>query len=567
MLPNRARSASVLRSNTAMSYRLCCGALNHSDLSLSKGEPSRPLAQLPAAENQPAPLDGQPLPPVENIAEICQHPNEHVDETANDGAYKFDFKTEDFSVRAKSKTLPAARRKGGKHRDGKKSGKFWTKFRKLSSKSSTENPKETGIDSGHCVCTGYRKTEDHVLGPGVIFSAKSFMSARRSAANASPLPSSASRLRLSMGAGPGPSALAAQAGDLLQMVPAPPPHRQGASVLDLSRFNPDDFPTEDVDEIRIAQRARDIEMGVEISPRHIVYPHLLYGGGSPPSNSSTSPTSSCHSSLSDPLWNLAPTFQAQCMVTTVTYSHVEPAAVIQSSNMMMPGASGISTPSIAGPTASTSTPAAEIYGEYGAPAPPLLPAANLPPPPPVCVAQPYIPQTVHTQIDYIHCLVPDLNKIASCGFYWGVMDRYEAERLLENRPEGTFLLRDSAQEEFLFSVSFRRYDRSLHARIEQWNHKFSFDSHDPGVYAAESVTSLIEHYKDPSCCMFFEPLLTIPLNRTFPFSLQHLCRSVICAHSTYDGLNFLPLPKAVRDYLKYYHYKQKVRVRRFEISH
>jgi hypothetical protein len=57
----------------------------------------------------------------------------------------------------------------------------------------------------------------------------------------------------------------------------------------------------------------------------------------------------------------------------------------------------------------------------------------------------------------------------------------QAEQLLDNKPEGTFLLRDSAQEDYLFSVSFRRYSRSLHARIEQWNHKFSFDSHDPGA--------------------------------------------------------------------------------------
>jgi len=91
------------------------------------------------------------------------------------------------------------------------------------------------------------------------------------------------------------------------------------------------------------------------------------------------------------------------------------------------------------------------------------------------------------QIDYVHCLVPDLRSITACSFYWGKMDRYEAERLLEGKQEGTFLLRDSAQEEFLFSVSFRKYGRSLHARIEQWNHKFSFDSHDPGVYASETV--------------------------------------------------------------------------------
>ena len=34
------------------------------------------------------------------------------------------------------------------------------------------------------------------------------------------------------------------------------------------------------------------------------------------------------------------------------------------------------------------------------------------------------------------------------------MDRYEAEALLDAKPEGSFLLRDSAQDEYLF-----RYDR------------------------------------------------------------------------------------------------------------
>ena len=172
--------------------------------------------------------------------------------------------------------------------------------------------------------------------------------------------------------------------------------------------------------------------------------------------------------------------------------------------------------------------------------------------------------TIHTQVDYIHCLVPDLLAVTNCSFYWGKMDRYEAETLLENRPEGTFLLRDSAQEEYLFSVSFRRYGKSLHARIEQGNHKFSFDSHDPSVFASDTVCGLIEHYKDPSSCMFFEPMLTNPLPRTFPFPLQHLCRATICSKATYDGLNKLAWPKVLRDYLKEYHYKQLVRVRRLD---
>ena len=174
---------------------------------------------------------------------------------------------------------------------------------------------------------------------------------------------------------------------------------------------------------------------------------------------------------------------------------------------------------------------------------------------------------VHTQIDYIHCLVPDLLNITNCSFYWGKMDRYEAEKLLENKPEGTFLLRDSAQEEHLFSVSFRRFDRSLHARIEQWNHKFSFDSHDPGVFSSSTVCGLIEHYKDPSHCMFFEPMLTIPLHRNNPFSLQHLCRATICSKISYDRIQQLELPKRLKNYLKEYHYKQQVRVRRLDVDH
>lgn len=171
---------------------------------------------------------------------------------------------------------------------------------------------------------------------------------------------------------------------------------------------------------------------------------------------------------------------------------------------------------------------------------------------------------VHTSVDYIHCLVPDLKDITSCSFYWGKMDRYEAEKLLESWPEGTFLLRDSAQEEYLFSVSFRKFGRSLHARIEQWNHKFSFDSHDPNVYASPTVCGLIEHYKDPTLVMFFEPMLTIPLHRNFTFPLQHICRSVICSNISYDGISQLQLPKTLKSYLKEYHYKQRVRVRGFD---
>lgn len=107
-------------------------------------------------------------------------------------------------------------------------------------------------------------------------------------------------------------------------------------------------------------------------------------------------------------------------------------------------------------------------------------------------------RAVHTTVEYTNVLVPDMVGILSASYYWGTMDRYEAERLLDGKPEGTFLLRDSAQINYLFSVSFRRYDRTLHARIEHLDGKFSFDIHDSSVFTANKITDLIENYKDPS---------------------------------------------------------------------
>ena len=100
------------------------------------------------------------------------------------------------------------------------------------------------------------------------------------------------------------------------------------------------------------------------------------------------------------------------------------------------------------------------------------------------------------------------------------MDRHEAEILLNGKAEGAFLLRDSVQDDFTFSISFRRYSRTLHARIEQHKHYFSLDSHDPNVYQSRTINGLLEHYKVPESSLFFEPLLTLPQKRKQPFSLK-----------------------------------------------
>jgi len=326
---------------------------------------------------------------------------------------------------------------------------------------------ETNVGCESCMCTSYRRTEEHHLGAGVVFEA-------------------APRQQESC---PGSESSSSSSEDNVTVVSPSPADR----LIDMSKFNPEDYPIEDCDERARQERAREIAEGVEPPPGFCPGQHIQL---------------LCPPELT--IDNLTVLFQ--------THLSIHSAALTALSQL----------------------------------------DASL---------SPSIQRVVHTQVDYIHCLVPDLLQITSCSFYWGKMDRYEAEKLLEGRPEGTFLLRDSAQEEYLFSVSFRKYGRSLHARIEQWNHHFSFDSHDPGVFASPTVCGLIEHYKDPSCCMFFEPMLTIPLHRNFPFPLQHLCRAVVCSKATYDGINRLHLPKALKGYLKEYHYKQRVRVRRFDLEH
>jgi suppressor of cytokine signaling 5 len=49
------------------------------------------------------------------------------------------------------------------------------------------------------------------------------------------------------------------------------------------------------------------------------------------------------------------------------------------------------------------------------------------------------------QVDYTNFLIPCQSEIFHCPFYWGKIDRYEAEAMLANKPEGSFLFRDSAQ--------------------------------------------------------------------------------------------------------------------------
>lgn len=172
-----------------------------------------------------------------------------------------------------------------------------------------------------CVCTGYRRTEEHHLGAGVIFEANN---------SCEELPNGALRRK----------SCPAITGTKAEEPPRSNP------IIDLSKFNPEDFPIEDCDERARLERAREIAEGVEPPPGFQPGQHIQL---------------LCPPDFT--LDNLTMLFQ--------THLGLHTAAALSALSQI---------------------------------------DVNLPP---------AVQRIVHTQVDYIHCLVPDLLQITLSSFYWG----------------------------------------------------------------------------------------------------------------------------------------------------
>ncbi|XP_072286927.1 suppressor of cytokine signaling 4-like [Pyxicephalus adspersus] len=150
-------------------------------------------------------------------------------------------------------------------------------------------------------------------------------------------------------------------------------------------------------------------------------------------------------------------------------------------------------------------------------------------------------------------LIADLWEVTRLPCYWGGINKYQADILLLGHSDGTFLLRNSSQEGCAFAVTFRRRGRTRHARVQYREKYFSFPW---GSFHSPTIANLLKQYNDPKTCTFFEPLLAKPLKRTSALSLQELCRATINAAIPYNTISQLPLPKAMKEYLLDYHYKE-----------
>lgn len=175
-----------------------------------------------------------------------------------------------------------------------------------------------------------------------------------------------------------------------------------------------------------------------------------------------------------------------------------------------------------------------------------------------------------------------MRDLKNTGWYWGRLTASEAKDILQDSPEGTFLLRDSTQRDYLFTISAMTSAGPTNLRIEFKEGKFKLDSVvlvKPKLKQFDSVVHLVEYYVklsrtscqasqgqfqaqrqvqsssqvpiSPSPNGTVQLLLTKPAYAAMP-SLQHLCR--ISINKSTRKVQELPLPNRLKDYLTDYTY-------------
>ena len=146
-------------------------------------------------------------------------------------------------------------------------------------------------------------------------------------------------------------------------------------------------------------------------------------------------------------------------------------------------------------------------------------------------------------------LIPYMKEIFACPFFWGEIEDIQAEAILAEKPEGSFLLHKSKNLDYLLRVSYKQSQFISH------DHICKFDaSNDPGADHQINLKNLLTNSSNESCDV--EKALRIPVHRKNPFSLQKLTRAVIADSANFQDVNRLKLPKKLQEFVQKYQCSQ-----------
>ncbi|XP_054722296.1 uncharacterized protein LOC129232082 [Uloborus diversus] len=159
-----------------------------------------------------------------------------------------------------------------------------------------------------------------------------------------------------------------------------------------------------------------------------------------------------------------------------------------------------------------------------------------------------------------------IERVKDCGWYWGPISGETAEGLLRGEPDGSFVVRDSSDEHYIFSLTFKLNGLVRHVRIEHDHGNFSFGCLQKfrSATIVDFIDSAVAHSRSGRYLFFLHrrpvlgPMRVQLLHPVSRFkqvqSLQHLCRFVILRSLRRDLIDRLPLPRRLKDYLDTPHY-------------
>ena len=160
-----------------------------------------------------------------------------------------------------------------------------------------------------------------------------------------------------------------------------------------------------------------------------------------------------------------------------------------------------------------------------------------------------------------------LRELPNCSYYYGTISVEEAEAVLAQEPDGSFLVRDTLDPDSRFfetyTLTFKSQGTFGSIRVDFAKGYFSLCLGQANMAMYQTVMLLVEDavrtskQGEPVCVLGghlphrdVDLFLTNPVKRnTKPNSLQHLCRKALYNRFARHELSSLPLPAHIKDYI------------------
>lgn len=163
-----------------------------------------------------------------------------------------------------------------------------------------------------------------------------------------------------------------------------------------------------------------------------------------------------------------------------------------------------------------------------------------------------------------HDVMKNLDQLRNCGWYWGPLTYEGAKALLDTKPDGSFLLRDSSDDCYILSLSFKSNGKVYHTRMEHHKGLFSFSSQPEShqrCMIKDFMEQAMQNSEDGKFLYFLQApgpgMPPVPIRLLHPVSrfyavnsLMHLCRFSILGFVRRDLIDDLPIPESLKLYLK-----------------